>query len=284
MEANASVEFVPESFLKQEFKGYENLKQLNEAFLERNETCYLIFDEVQLLYEDKYNNFWQQIKMLLQSDLPSLNVFMVSSYTPNKVGGATPPELTEAHILQIPFLYCSEEEMTELNTFFNKMTTTKVLKVGEEAKNEIWKYTGGHIGIIHKVYKKLFHMFKPKTPTTTCQLVSQEEILQHFYSREMLLAVSSYRSFNGITQLSPSQKKILEQLFFAANSELDIAPPDKEDLKKLLLNGIVDYTAVNSKQIKWTFAMMETYVMKHIFVSPKRPTLSEWENKRWTSF
>ncbi len=272
--------------------GFDDLEKMNHHFAEKSETCYLIFDEIQLLYPEnaqdkKYNPFWQQIKMLLQFELPSLKIFMVSSYTPNEVGGSTPPQLTEAYILQIPFLYCTKAEMNELNTFFNTKTCeslVNILQIKEETKEEILKYTGGHIGIVQKVYEKIFHKFKPKTSLTTSKIVSQKEIFHLFYSREMLLAITTYRAFDGITSLTKNQKNILRELFFATNSELEIEPIDKDDLKRLLLCGIVDYTDVNSKQITWSFSMMETYVMKHIFVSRKRPTNDEWEGKKLEDF
>ena len=148
----------------------------------------MIFDEVQKIYDDeKYVLFWDQIKTLLQREYANIKVFFVSSYTTNEIEAInTPSQLKNAYILQIPFLYCEKDEMDELNNYFNKDQRVKIskIKVNQELKDEIFQFTGGHIGIISESYTNIYNHFR-NTTSSLCASVSQEYIFYYFFSNDM---------------------------------------------------------------------------------------------------
>ena len=268
-------------------EGFKDLKEMSQQ--KSDATYYLIFDEVQLLYSEQFNLFWDTIKALLQRSYKDIKVFMVSSYTPNEVGSLnTPTQLKDAFSLQIPFLYCTPNEMEELNGYFNEHNpVNNFLQIGEELRDTIFKFTGGHIGLISQAYTNLFHHFKPSAPSkdgSAATLIPQEEIFYYFYSNDMQNKLSTYRTFDGLLHLKDTHKAALRKLFSTETDVLGVTDFEEEVLVHLLKIGVLDYTAVNSKQVTWSFPKMKDFMIPYLYGSNRRPTEDEWKEKSLNDF
>eukprot|EP01091_Cochliopodium_minus_P006440 TRINITY_DN1634_c0_g1_i4.p1 TRINITY_DN1634_c0_g1~~TRINITY_DN1634_c0_g1_i4.p1 ORF type:complete len:528 (+),score=140.60 TRINITY_DN1634_c0_g1_i4:280-1863(+) len=258
--------------------GFDSFSQLNQKYEENDKICYLIFDEIQQLYlpenqsEDLKKNDWntiffQELKPAIEKKYNNLRIFMAAVKL-NGTGLITSPEISKAFVLNVEFLYCTDEEMNELNDKFNKENTSNsILKVEEETKNRIKDYVKGHIGLIERIYFYILENFKSYHGNN---IIPQQDILQYLLGYEMLDKLSGYRSLSDVKHVSEDEKNILKELYFSGEDCLLFENYPKKDIEMLIRYAVI--TLHGETKFTWGFEMMKNYIIRVLFASHVRPT------------
>ncbi|PKK56868.1 hypothetical protein RhiirC2_871514 [Rhizophagus irregularis] len=232
------------------------------------EKTYLFVDEVQFIYGNRAQYFWEKVKDLQSNDGCNKNLWILflGTYHPTLADNPTPIQITNTLGLNELLLTRNEFNLLVAN-IVQKYNDRSYFNIPNDVRDTIFNITNGHPGLCRFIMNWLHDHFREGTKST-----STAEILRSLASSSLRSSiVSTSRAFYWADGWSPNEKEadfIRTLLFICRDNEFYPVDLDSNSgvAKKFIKSGIIATDSTNGR-MKFSAPITRIVLSHRLFTS-----------------